>query len=107
MASTKGSRGADATAEATSQAQAATGQRPHGDDTAVTGHGAPRATGGSGDCQFFDTTIVKLDADGREVLSDHLAPGETLRRATTDRYTAVRASTRQPDQTADTADDGT
>lgn len=41
----------------------------------------------SGETQFFDGTVVKLDKDGNEVMSDHLAPGEKLRRPSTDRYT--------------------
>lgn len=40
--------------------------------------------------KFFDTTVIKIDAQGREVMSDHLAPGERLRRDETDRYTYNR-----------------
>jgi hypothetical protein len=45
-----------------------------------------------GDITRFEGTIVKVDADGNDVLSDHLMPGETLRREHTDRYTAVRVT---------------
>ncbi len=45
-----------------------------------------------GDTVFFDGTVIKLDADGNEVMSDHLAAGETLRREVTDRHLAVRST---------------
>ncbi len=38
--------------------------------------------------KWFDGTITKIDKDGNTVLSDHLAPGEQLRRETTDRFQA-------------------
>lgn len=40
----------------------------------------------TGETQVFDGTIIKIDADGNEVMSDHLLPGETLRRDATDLY---------------------
>ncbi len=73
-------RGSDATAAAVSQAQPADRRTSVGDDE---------------DIQFFEGTIVKIDAQGREVMSDHLAPGETLRRDTTDKYTAVRDTSKR------------
>ncbi len=51
--------------------------------------------------QFFEGSITKIDRDGNEVLSDYLLPGETLRRETTDRYTAVRATPPRQDKDAD------
>jgi hypothetical protein len=32
--------------------------------------------------QYFDGSVVKILADGSEAVSDHLAPGEKLRRDT-------------------------
>ncbi len=46
----------------------------------------------TGDTKYFDGTVIKVDRDGNEVLSDHLEAGERLRRETTDRYSAVRAT---------------
>ncbi len=59
---------------------------PKDTDTRRTAAGA----GDDGEIQFFEGTITKVNADGETVLSDHLAPGETLRRETTDRYAAVK-----------------
>ncbi len=39
-------------------------------------------TGGETEIKFFDGTVAKIDKFGNEVLSDHLAPGEKLRRET-------------------------
>ncbi len=39
-------------------------------------------TGGETEIKFFDGTVTKIDKNGNEVMSDHLAPGETLRRKT-------------------------
>ena len=66
---------------------------------------ARRGTVQDGDIQFFDGTIVKINRDGDEVMSDHLEPGEVLRRDTTDRYTAVKgAHDDQADTKADAKD---
>ncbi len=62
--------------------------KPDGQDKARTAAPATH----TGDTKYFDGTVIKVDADGREVLSDHLAEGERLRRETTDRYSAVRAT---------------
>lgn len=51
---------------------------------------APRAATADGDIQFFSTTVIKLDANGNEVMSDHLAPGERLRRDVHDRHLIVK-----------------
>lgn len=40
--------------------------------------------------QHFEGTVIKVDADGNEVMSSTLAPGERLRREVTDQYTAVK-----------------
>ncbi len=45
-------------------------------------------TEGGQDIQWFDGTITKIDKDGNTVMSDHLLPGERLRREDTDRYQA-------------------
>ncbi len=70
-----------------------------------------RAAGASGPSTdgvtYFEGTIVKVDADGNDVLSDHLMPGETLRRETTDRYTAVRATAPDADKNKKTSDEDT
>lgn len=73
---TKG-RGTDATAAATPTAGA---------------DADAQALADAGEIQFFEGTIVKIDGEGREVMSDHLVPGDVLRRDTTDRYSAVRAT---------------
>ena len=46
----------------------------------------PEKLADKGETQFFDGSITKITEDGREVMSDHLLPGEKLRRETTDRY---------------------
>jgi hypothetical protein len=40
----------------------------------------------NGEAVFFSGTVVKVDKDGNEVMSDHLLPGEKLRREVTGRY---------------------
>lgn len=73
-------------------------------DAAKTGDGKARTTAPAthtGDTKFFEGTIVKIDAEGREVLSDTLAEGERLRRDTTDRYSAVRATPPDADKKTD------
>lgn len=48
--------------------------------------------------QYFDGTIAKINAEGNEVMSDHLAPGERLRRATTEDSAAEQRAERTGDQ---------
>ncbi len=48
----------------------------------------------------FDGTIIKVNADGVDVMSDHLMPGERLRREDTDRYSAIRVSPPDEDKKA-------
>lgn len=48
------------------------------------------ATGAEDEIRFFEGSITKIDKDGNEVLSDHVGPGETLRREVTDRYGASK-----------------
>lgn len=50
--------------------------------------------------QFFEGTVVKIDADGNEVMSDHLLPGETLRRAVSDLHYANPAQAKANDEEA-------
>ncbi len=85
MARDKGSRGAEGGADAVAQ-------NPGGVDA------AERAVAESGDpedIQFFEGSVAKINRDGQEVISDHLAPGETLRRETTDTYTYREGDKRQ------------
>lgn len=49
--------------------------------------GSADGTGADAEIQFFDGSVVKIDKDGNEVFSDHLAPGEELRRPSAERYT--------------------
>ncbi len=51
--------------------------------------------GADTEIQFFDGTITKLDKDGNTVMSDHLAPGERLRREETDRYEYTETARKQ------------
>lgn len=46
----------------------------------ATEEGTAGASGEDAAIQYFPSTIAKVTADGREVLSDHLMPGERLRR---------------------------
>ena len=64
--------------------------------------GSAEGTGADADVQFFDGTITKVDKDGNDVLSDNLEPGEQLRRATTERYAAVKSATRSDASADDT-----
>ncbi len=41
-----------------------------------------------GETRYFEGTVTKVDAEGRTVMSDHLAEGERLRRETTENYKA-------------------
>jgi hypothetical protein len=87
-----GGSGGDATRNATSQAQSGSAEEEHkrANDPEDKVRGGDPDT----DIQFFDGTVAKVDAEGRTVMSDHLAPGETLRRETTDRYSTIRAEKR-------------
>lgn len=60
----------------------------------------------TGEPVFFEGTVTKVTADGKEVMSDHLMPGETLRRDTTDRY-LQSANRYTADKSAGTANDST
>lgn len=111
MANTRGAsgpgRGGDSggqTAGAESMAQSTSGepeQRQQTPEDAVEG-GSPQGTGGDADVQFFDGTVTKVDKDGNDVLSDHLEAGEQLRRATTERYAAVKTGERNDATAEDT-----
>lgn len=81
----------DATTTADSQAQA-------GADATDKTQTPERRAESSGEPQYFDTTIVKLDKDGNEVLSDNLMPGETLRRSVTDLHYANPAQAKANDE---------
>ncbi len=48
--------------------------------------GSSDGVGAEAEVQFFDGSITKIDRDGNEVISDHLLPGEKLRREDDDRY---------------------
>ncbi len=51
----------------------------------------PRTAGDeNAEPRYFEGSVTKIGRDGNEVLSDHLLPGEKLRREVTDRYTAIR-----------------
>lgn len=78
---------ADVTGGAQSQAQQASGEPAQEQQAPEDAAGAGSAGGTDAGIQFFEGTVVKIDREGREVMSDHLAPGETLRRATSDRHT--------------------
>lgn len=54
--------------------------------------GSADATGADSEIQFFDGSVVKFDKDGNEVISDHLAAGEKLRRPSAARYTRSTAN---------------
>lgn len=49
----------------------------------------------SGDPQYFEGTILKIDKDGNEVMSDHLMPGEKLKSEVTEAYSKVQHSERK------------
>lgn len=49
----------------------------------------------TGEAVFFEGTIAKIDKDGNEVMSDHLAPGEKLKSETTQAYATVQHSERK------------
>ena len=51
----------------------------------------------TGEAQFFDGTVVKIDTDGNEVMSDHLLPGEKLRRDVSELHFANPAQVRADD----------
>lgn len=50
---------------------------------------------------FFEGTITKIDKDGNEVLSDHILPGEKLRRDVTEVYNTTPRDA-DKDEDADT-----
>lgn len=89
----RGTSGGDAVADATSQAQSTTAEPSQAEGNKPEDkvrEGSPDGAGADAEVQFFDGTITKIDRDGNEVMSDHLEPGETLRRATTDRYASTK-----------------
>lgn len=85
-----GSGGAESMAQSTS---AEDDQRRQTPEEAVEA-GTPDGTGADADVQFFDGTISKINKDGQEVMSDNLEAGEQLRRATTEKYAAVKTADR-------------
>jgi hypothetical protein len=54
----------------------------------------------TGEPVHFEGTIVKIDRDGNEVVSDHLMPGEKLRRSETDDYLYSQADDRHENSVA-------
>jgi len=53
---------------------------------------APEPGTDAGEIRYFSGTITKVDAQGRTVMSDHLMPGEQLRREVTNRYEASQGA---------------
>jgi len=52
--------------------------------------------GGEGtEVQFFDGTVAKINADGDEVMSDHVGPGEKLVRAVREEEAEAQAEERR------------
>lgn len=78
--------------DARSQAQSVLPDSKKSPEDAV--NSASGYSGEDAEVQHFDTTIVKINADGVEVMSDHVGPGETLRRATTERYALSKSDKR-------------
>lgn len=58
------------------KADAKTGAQPQGSNTNTEDKTPEQRAEASNETQFFDHTIAKINADGEEVLSDHLMPGE-------------------------------
>ena len=52
----------------------------------------------TGDPQYFEGTVIKIDKDGNEVMSDHVMPGETLRRAVSDTHFANPAQAKADEE---------
>ncbi len=82
-----------------SQAQQANPENPKANDPEKAAKaGSSSGTGANAERQYFDGTVTKLDSEGRTVMSDHLDPGETLRRDTTSRYHAAEGDKRRADE---------
>lgn len=68
----------EATAGAQSQLQSTSGE-PEQQKKDTEAKRKTAEVGGEGaEVQFFDGTVAKINADGDEVMSDHVGPGEKL-----------------------------
>ncbi len=78
-----------------------------GDKTGADKTGADKTgvekTGGETDIKFFEGTVAKVTKDGETVMSDHLMPGEKLRRETDEgkRYEGNTRSRTESDEDKD------